>query len=239
MKDSEIDRIVARAAEASSGVDPALVGRIAESLSSSVRPVRPVAQAWLRTSCLFLICWAVASGGAAILGFHGIEKLDAAGIALIFPALGIFTWLAAATSVAETTPGSRRWIAPGVLLAAGSLGLLAVFALLFRDYRTDRFIAQGIVCLKAGLLHAVPTAIGTWLLLRRGFAVNPRSAGLAAGTLAGLAGVAMLELHCANLGAPHIMVWHTAVVVLSGIAGALVGWRGPKRDCVHARLGAE
>ena len=34
----------------------------------------------------------------------------------------------------------------------------------------------------------------------------------------------MLELHCANFQALHVLVWHTAVVPVSAAAGALVGW---------------
>jgi hypothetical protein len=102
--------------------------------------------------------------------------------------------------------------------------LMGVFALLFQDYRTDRFVSAGIVCLLTGLLHAVPAALLSYLVLRRGFAVNSVSAGLVAGTLAGLSGVGMLELHCANFQAAHILVWHTAVVPLSGAGGALVAW---------------
>jgi len=34
----------------------------------------------------------------------------------------------------------------------------------------------------------------------------------------------MLELHCANFQAAHVLVWHIAVVPLSGAAGALVAW---------------
>jgi hypothetical protein len=64
----------------------------------------------------------------------------------------------------------------------------------------------------------------SWWLLRRGFAVNSVAAGLAGGTLAGLAGVTMLELHCANFQALHVLLWHTAVVPVSGAAGALVVW---------------
>jgi hypothetical protein len=122
----------------------------------------------------------------------------------------------------EMIPGSRRRVAPGFLLGAGSLALLAVFAVLFRDYRTERFVSQGVACLTAGLLHAVPAALASWLLLRRGFAVNSIAAAVAAGTLAGLAGVAMLELHCANFEAPHVMLWHTAVMPLCAAAGALL-----------------
>ena len=88
--------------------------------------------------------------------------------------------------------------------------------LMYCLYRSERFVSQGIACLKAGLLHAVPTAvIGRWIL-HRGFAVNSLAAGVALGTLSGLAGVGMLELHCTNFEAPHVMVWHTAVLALSG-----------------------
>ena len=48
---------------------------------------------------------------------------------------------------------------------------------------------------------------------------------LVVGTLAGLAGVTMLELHCANLEAPHVMLWHTAVMPISAAAGALLAGR--------------
>ena len=121
-------------------------------------------------------------------------------------------------------PGGLRRTSPGALLRFGSAALLAVFAFLFRDYQTDHFFSIGIVCLLTGLLHAIPAALLGWLLLRRGFAVNPVSAGLVAGVLGGLAGVGMLELHCPNFQAAHVLVWHTAVVPLSGAAGALVGW---------------
>ena len=58
---------------------------------------------------------------------------------------------------------------PRYLLAAGSLVLLVAFAVLFHDYRTGHFVSQGIVCLAAGLLDAIPAALASWLLLRRGF----------------------------------------------------------------------
>jgi hypothetical protein len=31
----------------------------------------------------------------------------------------------------------------------------------------------------------------------------------------------MLELHCANFEAPHVMLWHTAVIWVAAAAGAL------------------
>jgi hypothetical protein len=93
------------------------------------------------------------------------------------------------------------------------------FALAFSAWSAEHFVAQGIVCLKAGVVMALPAAAGIWLLLRRAYAVNPTAAGFVRGTLAGLAGVAMLELHCPLFEAPHAIVWHIAVLPVCGLAG--------------------
>jgi hypothetical protein len=222
VRDREIDEILKQAAQAPHAVDPALLDRVARSIGSSLAPVRPLPPAWVLACGLVLVSVAVALAGAARLGLFGIQKLSLLQHALIFPVLGILICLAATAFVAEMIPGSRRLLAPGFLLGAASLALLAVFAVLFRDYRTDRFVSQGVACLTAGLLHAVPVALAAWLLLRRGFAVDSMAAGVVAGTLAGLAGVTMLELHCANFEAPHVMLWHTAVMPVCAAAGALL-----------------
>jgi len=224
VRDREIDEILKQAARVPQEVDPALLDRIAGSIAPSLGPVRPLPPAGVLVAGLVLICGAVALLGGILLGLHGIQRMSALERALIFPALGIFIGLAASACLSEIIPGSRRRIAPSVLLAAASLGMLSVFALLFRDYRTERFVSQGMACLTAGLALAIPAALGSWLLLRRGFAVNPTSAGMVAGTLAGLAGVTMLELHCANFEVPHVMLWHTAVMLVSAGAGALLAW---------------
>ncbi len=224
MKDEEIDEILKRAAQAPHNVDPALLDRVANSMGSSLRPVRPLPPVWALAGGLALICAAVALAGAARAGFHGIQALSVLERALIFPTLGILVLVGATVAASEMIPGSRRRAAPGLVLGAGSLALLVVFAVLFRDYRTAHFVSQGVVCLTAGLLHAIPAALASWLLLRRGFAVNPVAAGLVVGTLAGLAGLTMLELHCANLETLHVMLWHTAVMPVSATAGALLGW---------------
>jgi hypothetical protein len=143
--------------------------------------------------------------------------------ALIFAMLGILTWVAGTEFVNEMIPGSRRRMTAYGLLGIGSVVLIGVFALLFRDYRTEHFVSLGVICLVTGVLHAIPAGLLSWLVLRRGFAVNSVSAGLVAGTLAGLAGVGLLELHCPNFQAIHILVWHTAVLAVSGGVGALVG----------------
>ncbi|HUJ32674.1 MAG TPA: NrsF family protein [Candidatus Acidoferrum sp.] len=224
MRDRDVDEVLNRAAQAPHEVDRALLERVGGSIKSSMEPVRPLPPTWALASGLVLVCAAVALAGAARAGFGGAEKLSVWERALIFPALGVLAWIAAAGFIGEMIPGSRRRIAPGVLLGIGSLALIGLFAALFRDYRTEHFVSTGIVCLMTGLLHAFPTGLASWWVLRRGFAVNSIAAGLAGGTLAGLAGLAMLELHCANFEAPHVLLWHTAVVPVSAATGALLAW---------------
>jgi len=132
-------------------------------------------------------------------------------------------YLAAAANAAAMVPAARQLVRPFTLVAAASAALPAIFALVFHDYSTARFLPQGIACLKAGLLDAIPAAVLVWLVVRRGFVLDATAAGAAAGALAGLAGVLMLELHCPLLEAPHAMVWHVAVIPLSGLAGAAAG----------------
>ena len=213
MKDQEIDDVLKKAAGASPGLNPRILRTIAGSIESSLHPVRPLPPPWLMTAALLLVCAAVALAGARLNGFLGIEKMDLTLRVLIFPALVILAWLAAERPRSPDGSGepapSFFWRDSGI----GHRALLGVFASVFRDYHTDHFVSAGIACLLTGLLYAVPAALLSWLLLRRGFAVSPVSAGCVAGILAGLAGVGMLELHCPNFEAAHILVWHTAVVL--------------------------
>jgi len=224
MRDEEVDKVLQKASGVAPQVEPAMLKRIADSFNSSLRPVRPLPPTWVLTGGLTLICAAVAVAAAARTGFYGIEKLGLSERVLIFSTLGILVWLGGKEFVSQLIPGSRQHLSVGAFLTIGSAALLGVFALVFRDYRTDHFISAGIACLLTGLLLAIPAAFLSWLLLRRGFAVNSLAAGLAGGGLAGLSGVTMLELHCANFQALHVLVWHTAVVPVSAAAGALVGW---------------
>jgi hypothetical protein len=222
--DEEVDNVLQKTSGVAPEVEPALLKRIADSINSSLRPVRPLPPTWVLAGALALICAAVAAAAAARAGFYGIEKMGLWERVLIFSTLGILVWVAGKEFVGQLIPGSRRHLTVGTFLTIGIAALLGVFALLFHDYRTDHFIASGIACLLTGLLLAIPAAFLSWLLLRRGFAVNTVAAGLVGGALAGLCGVTMLELHCANFQAAHVLVWHTAVVPVSAAAGALVGW---------------
>jgi len=180
---------------------------------------------------LLTVLAAVSIVGAASLGAYGVRKLSAMDRAAIFTALGAAACFAAIASAREMRPAGGRRIG-GWVLGVGTAGMLAVFALLFQNYGMQDFVKQGVPCLVAGLSFAMVASTGILLVLRRGYVLNMAAAGLAAGTLAGLAGLTVLELHCANLRAIHVMVWHVAVVLLSGVAGYFIGRFWPGRGAV-------
>jgi hypothetical protein len=224
VRDAEIDEALAKAAGLRREVPTELLKRIADGIGPAMQPVRPMPPMWVLAGGLVVISASVAFLGAARLGLQGVETLSLPARLLIFGALTLLAWVAAVQLVGEWIPGSPRRLAPVALLTWTVAALLGVFALLFHDYRDEHFLSAGLTCLATGLLHAAPAALLGWWWLRRGWALDAVSAGLAAGALGGLAGVAMLELHCTDFQAPHILVWHTLVVPVSGCLGALVGW---------------
>jgi hypothetical protein len=224
VKEEKLDQILNRSAGEPPDVKPEVLNRIADSVKASLRPVRVLPSKGILTGGVLLVCAAVAVIGAARLGFFGFARMDSLERWLIFCLLGMLAWAAADSFAGAMLPGSRRHMTAAALLGWSCVAMLAVFGLLFRDYATHNFFSIGIACLVAGLLHAIPAGLLSWLVLRRGFAVDAVKAGLAAGLVGGLAGIGMLELHCPNFEVTHLLVWHTAVIPVSGALGAGVGW---------------
>jgi hypothetical protein len=201
----------------------ALLQSIAASLGPTLSPVRPLARNGLLAAAVFLLSAAVAFAGATRMGFGGVTAMPMATRAIIFGLLTLCGCVASVHMVTQWVPGSRSRIGSSGLVALVSLALLIVFGFLFRDYHTSHFLVAGIACLATGVLFALPAGLLALWWLRRGWVVNPVAAGTAAGVVAGLAGVALLELHCTNFQASHILVWHMLVLPVSAVAGAVVG----------------
>ena len=224
MTDRDIDRALESAARLPNGVPPAVLDRIDASIQSSLHPVRPTPGTSVLTAGMLLLGAAVALAGAAHLGFFGFQALGITARVIILSILALLTTITARELISHWIPGSRHYLTPRWLVALVSATLLAVFALLLSDYHATRFISAGLVCLTVGVLHAAPAAgLAAWFL-RRGLVVEPVAAGAIAGTFGGLSGVTLLELHCANLEAPHVLLWHVAVIPVSAALGALAGW---------------
>jgi len=231
MNDPEIDRLLDRGAHAKPEPDSALLDRVTGAIGSSLSPVRPLAPAWMLSAALVLWCAAMALAGGFILKPHGVQHMDSVQRLAIFPLLGLLISLGSAVAASQMVPGSRRVMAPSTLALCACLLLAAVFGAVFPDHRLERFVPEGLKCLTAGLAQAIPAAAGMWWILRRGFAVDSLAAGFAQGALAGLAGVAMLELHCPNFELLHILVWHIAVLPVAGLLGmAVARWRSARQS---------
>lgn len=238
MNDREIDELLKRA-NAPQDPNAETLVRIAESISGSMRPVRSLPPRWILGGALALISSAVALSGAAGLGFFGIGKMSPLERVAVFSVLGILVLTTASELVSAMIPGSRRRFSSSGLLSISGICLAAVFALTFDDYQTTHFMHAGLVCLGIGLLHAIVAGLLSWLILRRGFAVNPVSAGLTAGTMAGLTGMSMLELHCPNFQLAHLLVWHLGVLVVSAGLGALCGWHATSTSATRRHASNE
>jgi hypothetical protein len=229
MTPADIDKLLLEAADrsVSKEPDPNTIENAKAAIPRSFEPVSPLAPARFFVSLFMLLFVAVAAGGAAVLGMRGFPVLSWTQRVVISGVLLATAGIAAVASTREISPaGARRMARSAFVLTA--LILAVAFAGLFHDYDASRFVTEGVPCLTAGLLFALPAALVIWLLLRRGFVLDWRAAGIAAGTLAGLSGIGVLEVHCPILKAPHVMFWHLAVVLVSGVAGFFLGWAAQK-----------
>jgi len=141
----------------------------------------------------------------------------------VFMTLAASAILLVVSVVRQIVPGSKHAIAPATLPFAILVVLVLMMAATFRSRPDSAFIAGGLMCVKNGLAHAAPAAFLLRLTLRRGAILFPKLIGAAAGGLAGLIGLSVLEVSCSNLNVFHVLVWHGGVVLISSLGGAIVG----------------
>jgi hypothetical protein len=214
MTPNDIDNILVKVAQALAYESPEVDAK--DRILPALTPVRPLAPAWALIAGFLFVFGAIAVASASVVGMQGWRALSMAERIVIFTVLIAAACFTAVACTREMRPaGGRRVSGPAFLVAIA--GLLVTFALLFHDYDLPKFVGQGIPCLSAGLVFALAAALLGLLLLRRGFVLDRAAAGIALGTLAGLAGIAGLELHCPNLKASHVMFWHVGVVLSSAL----------------------
>jgi len=197
--------------------------RIETNIVASLKPVRPLPPSAIFLFACVVIFFSVAATGAFLLGMDGWHALSVAERIAVFMTLAASAILLVVSVVRQMVPGSRHAIDPAAAPFAILVALALMMAVTFRARQDSAFIAGGLMCLKNGLAHAVPAAFLLWLILRRGAILFPKLMGAAAGGLAGLIGLSVLEVNCPNLNVFHILVWHGGVVLISSLGGALVG----------------
>ena len=202
---------------------PATMRQMAEGMVTNLRPVRPLAPAHYSCGALVGTLVAIVAFGVYRMGAFAITVMTPLQTAAILNVLAISMGLLAYSLVHQMVPGSRHRIPPRLLPVAITISLTIATAVLFQFQIDGGFWRNAWVCIRAGTPIGVLAAVPFWLVLRRGAILSPGMTGTATGLLAGLVGTSVLEIHCPNLDAWHILVSHLGVAMLCALAGFAIG----------------
>jgi hypothetical protein len=202
---------------------PETLRRIEASIATDLRPVRPIARKGYLLVGLVAIFMAIVALAVSRLGALAITVMTPVQTSMILGALAISAGLLANSLVNQIVPGSRHRISPRLLPIGISIFLTIVVAVLFPFQHEQNFWANCWTCLRAGTPIGVLAAVPLWFALRRGAILSPSMTGAATGTLAGLVGATVLEIHCPNLDAWHILVAHLGAAAIGATTGLLIG----------------
>jgi hypothetical protein len=200
-----------------------LLRRVQASILDDLKPVHPLPPPRILLLASAIVFLSVVAVGALLLGTTGWHMLNMLQRTAVFVTLAASAVLLANSMVRQMVPGSKHAFAPATLPIAILIALILVIVATFRSQRESAFILGGLACMKNGFLFSIPAAFLLWLILRRGAILSPKVIGAAAGGLAGLSGLSVLEFNCLNLNLFHILVWHWGVVLVGSLGGALVG----------------
>jgi len=192
-------------------------------MGTSLRPVRPLAPGRYFLAALVGIFVSIVALGVYRMGAFAIAVMTPLQTAAILSALAISTGLLAYSLVHQIVPGSRHRIPPRPLPVAITILLTIAIALLFQFQHERHFWGNAWGCIRAGTPIGVLAAVPFSLLLRRGAILSASMTGAATGLLSGLVGTTVLEIHCPNLDAWHILVSHLGVAMLCALAGLVMG----------------
>ena len=200
-----------------------LLRQIQADLRANLKPVKPLPPAGIFILGFLLIAMAAVAIGASHLGITGWIALGPLRRTAVFASLAGAFGLLSTLLAREIVPGSRILLDWRAAVAGVFALLAAIFATLFDFHAEPAFVATGLVCLAIGLECALPVAVFSWLILRKGLVLHPIAAGALTGLLAGISGLTLLEIFCPNPDKYHILVWHIGAALASTIGGAIVG----------------
>ena len=207
------------------------VQRVQQSILADLRPVKPLPSSgalWIVSVAVLAL---VAAAGTLVLGHAGWRARGPLQRFGMFSVVVLAAGLTGASAVRQIVPGTRIFFPALSIVVAALLALVAASTSLFAPHAEAAF-ANGVECLVIGTACATVCSLLLWLVLRRGATMTPVSTGATVGALAGLSGVAVLEIFCPNLNRNHILVWHLGAVLVSvavcTIAGALAEYAGSR-----------
>jgi len=208
------------------GTEPAvsddLAGRISSALSEDLRPVKPLPSTGILTLRFLAIFAALDALLLFWLGTAGLERMSVTQVSVVAALLAAGAVLLAVSLSWQMVPGERQRIPLPLLLAAFGAGFLLVAAGLF-PWEGRGFVDAGWGCARAGLLISIPVGILLLYIAMRGAPLSYGKLGASLGATSGLLGLTVLQFHCDNLDAAHVLFSHGAIVAVSTAAGGLIG----------------
>jgi Negative regulator of sigma F len=197
--------------------------RIIHTIQSSLKPVSRLRSSSMIVAQLMIAFFLISTAVTSMMQVTGIEAMNLPqliGMSLILT-LGVA--LLSLSLAWQMKPGSLQRIPARAAMGILAAGLVAGIAILFPWRTPEAFLVRGWHCMRAGLALAVPAALVFGFLVRRG---APLSLGMLGGTLgaiAGLLAVTVLQFTCNLQDLGHLLVWHGGVLVISTLAGWLIG----------------
>jgi len=202
---------------------PVTLQQIAEGIATNLRPVSPVAPAGYFFAAFSGVFVSIVAFFVYRMGALAIAVMTPLETVAILTALAVSTGLLAYSLVHQMIPGSHYRISPRLLPVGIAVSLTIMIAVLFQFQHEQNFWGHAWPCIRAGIPIGVLAAVPFWLILRRGAILFPAMTGATTGLLAGLVGTSVLEIHCPNLDAWHILVSHLGVAMLCALAGLIIG----------------
>jgi hypothetical protein len=202
---------------------PATLQQIVGGIAINLRPVSPVAPAGHFFGGIAGIFGSIVALCVYRMGATAIAVMTPLETVAILSALAVSTGLLAYSLVHQMIPGSPHRISPRLLPVGIVVLLTIVIGVLFQFQHEQNFWGHAWPCIRAGTPIGVLAAVPFWLILRRGAILFPAITGATTGLLAGLVGTSVLEIHCPNLDAWHILISHLGVAMLCALAGLIVG----------------
>ena len=202
---------------------PATLQQIAEGIATNLRPVSPVAPAGYFFGAFAGIFVSIVALFVYPMGALAIAVMTPLETVAILTALAVSTGLLAYSLAHQMIPGSRHRISPRLLPVGIGVLLTIVIAVLFQFQHEQNFWGHAWPCIRVGTPIGVLAAVPFWLILRRGAILSPSMTGATTGLLAGLVGTSVLEIHCPNLDAWHLLISHLGIAMLCALAGLIIG----------------
>lgn len=209
---------------------PATLDQIAERMATGLRPARPLAPARYFFGAFVGIFVSIVAFGVYRMGAFAIAVMTPLQIIAILSALAASAGLLADSLMHQMVPGSRHRISPRLLPVAITISLAIAMAALFQFQQEQKFWGNAWACIRAGTPFGVLAAVPFWWMLRRGAILSPPMSGAATGLFAGLVGTSVLEIHCPNLDAWHILASHLGVAILCALAGLVIGLASERKS---------